>query len=654
MKHQYLYVALAVVPVVWMRSMYGWLWIACVMYYAYRHLTKRHLILIIMVLFQLQGISTIPEPPSNVLVVQVEEIKSNYMIAKSEDQRILLYQVEGVSFGDILEVKGKAQRIAGLRNFYQFDFSAWASRRGIYYGMQVDSFTLIEASDSARATIYRHIKSLPEEETSYVLSTLYGIQEEDEDVHFMVSSSGMHLSFIAHLIQVVLSLWLPIPMASVISLASILCLGSITTLKDAILRILIFRLVSLILPKASSQDRLGISILVLLALCPYMANELAFILPVSFRLVYLFNIKKRSRYVLSFLVLIPIQFYYFQQVDLIQILLFPFLRTVYALNYLCVFIFLILPFYPIYMIAQTILRIANSLTKLSVRFYHGTNVFFCLLWFMVVMRILSRNERKDVAFLILMCLYTQFHPYLNPFLQIQMIDVGQGDSTLISLPFNRGNILIDIAGNRNKNIPEDVIVPMLRAKNIHQIDLAIITHDDFDHSGGIEQFQELMPIHKIIRDKQEDVTFHDFRFSFLLSDIMYEDKNENSLITYLEAYDMRLLFMGDAGKNAEAIIEKRYPDLRADILKVGHHGSKTSSSQSFLHRLHPQMALISCGFNNMYGHPSPETISSLDKEGIYTLDTPSKGAVSINLSSFLRFYKTATSEFGIISKGDNL
>ena len=106
--------------------------------------------------------------------------------------------------------------------------------------------------------------------------------------------------------------------------------------------------------------------------------------------------------------------------------------------------------------------------------------------------------------------------------------------------------------------------------------------------------------------------------------------------------------MGDAGTQAEALLMTRYPSLKADILKGGHHGSKSASSRPFLHSLHPLLALISCGAHNFYGHPHQEVLDALQTANISIMDTPHTGAVSIKITNFFQIYKTAAGDFGVI------
>lgn len=242
----------------------------------------------------------------------------------------------------------------------------------------------------------------------------------------------------------------------------------------------------------------------------------------------------------------------------------------------------------------------------------------------------------------------QFNPLWNPFGEVMFIDVGQGDTALITLPFGQGTIMIDMAGHKSRNIPKDIVYPILRAKAIEHIDTLIITHDDFDHSGGVEQLQALLPIHTIIKKKTKTIKTGNLAIQGLLSDEVFADKNANSQILFFQLGGLRYLFMGDGDKETERKLIQSYPKIQADIVKIGHHGSNTSSDPQFLHQLHPFLAVISSGYQNRYGHPSPETLEHLKRQKISYRNTANDGAISMIFFKNFHVFRTATHEFDII------
>lgn len=628
----------------------GWWLLPCfVLFLFYRQGKWCLLSLMLLLILQIERIPNSLPLPDLQAPVRIKEIKTNYQIAQTKDQMILLYGLDQVDLDALWSVEGECTQIDGNQNFGLFDFASYMSDRGIYYGCQIKKGKEVKPADTIRGTIWKNIDAREEPISNFLKLMLYGIQEEAMQLDGMATSSGMHLSLLAHWLSRFLLLWCSPAIAGFLSLFVIAMIASCTTMRDSLMRVLCFRIMTLLFPEHCPQDRLGMAMLLCLLLCPYLAKELTFVLPVCFRLCACFNQRKRHQTLLSFLVLIPIQCAYFHSFDVLAIIFFPFIRILYALIYLCALLLFFLPWDHLLAGSQVLLQCCNLFSTWKWVFYYQASLPFLLLWFWIGLQWLGRNRSKDMKLLALLLLYTQLSPYLRPYLEVMMIDVGQGDCTLISLPFHQGNILIDVAGSEQRDLAEEIIVPVLQAKGITSLDLVILTHDDYDHSGGLGRLMELMDVKQVCKEKQkEPFTFGKFQIQFLLGEETFPDKNENSILTYLQAYDLSFLFMGDAGALCEQALLQTYPNLHADLLKVGHHGSASASTLPFLHHLHPQLGLISCGAHNKYGHPSPNTLSHLEDEHITILDTPSKGAIDIKLTNILRFYKTASGEFGII------
>lgn len=653
MKDMWLYTALCAFVLCLVPETIAWWLMLGFAHFLYRRQQRWCLVSILLLLYlQVARNPEQPKEPQLDQIITIKEIKSNYVIAQTQDASFLLYELEDASLDSQWKIQGTCTTLEGKKNFDLFNFPDYMRRRGIGYGCQVEHAAMVAQGTSLRAKLWENIQGMEDAPKAWLNLMFYGMEEKHQEIGELASSSGMHLSLLSHWLYKFLLLWVSAPMASMVSLFAIFALGMSTTLRDSLFRLLCFRSVATLCSHISTKDQLGIGMLLCLCLRPYLASELTFVLPVCFRLCGSFNVVKRTRKALSFLVLLPLQWHYFNEVDIIQIFLFPLFRIAYALSYALALLYLLFPVSFFHSFATTLLHLIYQISQVQLVFYYHASLWFLLLWFYLAFQWLGRKHKKDALRLGCLLVYTQLAPYGRPYMEVMMIDVGQGDCTLISLPFQQGNILIDVAGNPDHDIPEEIIVPVLHALGITSLDLVIITHDDFDHRGGLPRLQELMEVKHVITEKQEDIQFGQFTFHFLLSEHEFSDANENSILTYLEAYDTTFLFMGDAGKEVEQTLMQTYPSLRADILKVGHHGSKSSSSAPFIHSLHPQIGLISCGAHNFYGHPSPETISTFQQEGVLVLDTPTTGAVDIKCTNFARFYKTATQEFGIIVPGD--
>lgn len=247
-------------------------------------------------------------------------------------------------------------------------------------------------------------------------------------------------------------------------------------------------------------------------------------------------------------------------------------------------------------------------------------------------------------------------------LEVCYIDVGQGDATLIS----KGDfhMLID-AG---KNEEGATVVECLKTKGINRLDVLVGTHPDSDHIGGMDDVLYAVDVDTVYlpEAKKETKTYRDVEialerrgkksqmpligknyryeeeivFRFLSPLREYKEANNNSLVIQLAYGKNRFLFMGDAEETAEKDILHRNSDLECDVLKVGHHGSYTATSDSFLQAANPVYAVISCGEDNAYGHPHTEVLTKLQEDDVQIYRTDTMGSIiavsdgkNVNLST---------------------
>lgn len=248
---------------------------------------------------------------------------------------------------------------------------------------------------------------------------------------------------------------------------------------------------------------------------------------------------------------------------------------------------------------------------------------------------------------------------------ITFFDVGQGDS-LIFQTRKQETIMVDTGGKEvktgnidNHNIAKYHIIPTLKKKRITKIDHLIITHPHADYIGELPYIAQHIRIKKLyinlysyskielIKIKRlckinnielidattiQFIQLNNSKISFLHGDIPNSnDKNEHSIILLIQYQRYKMLLMGDATKNNESKLMKIYQLPKIDILKVGHHGSKTSSSASFINLIKPTISIISSGKNNKYHLPNPETLQTLRSTNSSILNTQDVGEITIDL-----------------------
>ena len=250
-------------------------------------------------------------------------------------------------------------------------------------------------------------------------------------------------------------------------------------------------------------------------------------------------------------------------------------------------------------------------------------------------------------------------------LKIYFIDVGQGDSTLIITPHNQ-KILIDGGGSENYETGKNILIPYLLDRKIDKLDYILISHFDQDHVGGILELLEEIKVEKIIISKQIQITEqyiklleiaqnkkikilqvqrgnklkieNNFTIDILFPDIEQITENainNNSIVAKITYKNFRMLFTGDIEEIAEKELIKLYKnnELNVDILKVAHHGSKTSSTKEFLDLVSPKIALIGVGKNNNFGHPNQDVLERLTDLGAKVYRTDKCGEITITIDN---------------------
>lgn len=275
----------------------------------------------------------------------------------------------------------------------------------------------------------------------------------------------------------------------------------------------------------------------------------------------------------------------------------------------------------------------------------------------------KNNKCKIIICLLIVLILINFIIYIFPQkLRIFFIDVGQGDSTLIITP-DKKTVLIDGGGSDSFDVGEKVLLPYLLDRRILKVDYVLISHFDTDHCGGIltimekvkvkniiiseqaehsenyERFKKLM-IHKKIRlievkkgDKIKIGRYSEFKILFPTSRLLSENPlNNNSIVAQFNYNNFKMLFTGDIEKLAEQqILKAEKAEIRADILKVAHHGSKTSSIPEFIKAVKPKIALIGVGKNNTFGHLNQQTIKNLENIKCRIYRTDLQGEIIIKI-----------------------
>ena len=267
--------------------------------------------------------------------------------------------------------------------------------------------------------------------------------------------------------------------------------------------------------------------------------------------------------------------------------------------------------------------------------------------------IVIKNKKIIIIFLLLIFIFATLQRYLNSNYYIYYLDVGQGDSILIIEPHNNV-ILIDTGGSiveskdnwqmKKKNYKiSNNLIHFFKSIGVSKINYFITTHGDYDHMGEAINLVNNFKVEKVIfncgpyndlekelikvLDKKHIKYYScikelniDTNKLYFLQAKEYDNENDNSNVIYTELDGYKFMFMGDASITTEREILNKYNISNIDVLKVGHHGSKTSSGKEFINEINPRYSIISVGKNNRYGHPNKEVLENLEQSNIYRTD----------------------------------
>lgn len=320
---------------------------------------------------------------------------------------------------------------------------------------------------------------------------------------------------------------------------------------------------------------------------------------------------------------------------------------------------------------------------LSVKVHRIRGAYSLGQWMIAYQRVLLRTA---VAITLTMMLWFGYVPEneRGTVGHLQFIDVGQGDCTLITTP-SGVNILVDGGGTvtfgkpsdawRKRRDPYEVgaktVVPLLKKRGIHRLDAIILTHGDQDHIGGLQAVLEQFPVEAVLINgslaesktmekimktalnrkvpiysayrgmvlKPDERTRLDFLYPLLpdkkTTSLPYvEDQNPRSIVFRLEMNEATFLFVGDLDEaSEEEMLKLEKVKQRVDVLKVAHHGSKTSTTEAWLSYWNPAVGVISVGATNRYGHPHESVLARLQKYGMAVFRTDQQGEIQIEVEN---------------------
>lgn len=549
-----------------------------------------------------------PEPDLRPGLYQVYEVRAGYVLAANGSSRIL-YQDQEANIHDELYIEN-LKPLTGLKNLHLFDFADSMAAKGVRWR---GTGYIRTASDSLQGRLMRYVRNSPAK-----MATFYGIREKDS----LLVKAGLPVVAFLMVFENLLRRRMKPNAVHFCLLPPAILWGWLFLWPATLMRWVLFRLIRLsgLQPLAAWS----LSVLLFLILQPEKAASFSLVFPALLQLCSITRRRSCTRYLMALL-----QILYFGSLSCTLFGGYSLLRLLSAASFALAFFDIsleiewMLPEIPI-PAAPVLLVVAAIL----------------LLRYMIM--------QKHPQLLLCSLLIMPVSPYLDPFFHVYMLDIGQGDCTLVVEPFCRSAVMIDAAGNLYRDNAESVILPFLEAAGIRKLDALIVSHEDFDHAGAVEAVQDGISVHTVIRDPTQPVPV-EYPMLNLLPDRTSPDENEGSLLTYFSYDGHGYFWPGDAGILTEKLLMDTFADLPVTVLKAGHHGSASASCPAFLEWLSPDLVLLSAGRNNRYGHPSPEVITSLQSMNTARFCTAESGMIHLASWHGFLFLETAEGQVSCLS-----
>ena len=330
-------------------------------------------------------------------------------------------------------------------------------------------------------------------------------------------------------------------------------------------------------------------------------------------------------------------------VPYVEIILLPFTLISYIFPFLDNILFLLI---------KIIESVSQFLNTINIGTFDMCKIstIFIVLYYVIIYKTICTESKKKMMYIVILIVFFIIN-FLSPLKKenyIMFIDVGQGDSSIISI--NNKITMIDTGGlttysdkEYKYKISKNKTIPYLKSIGIKRINNLIITHGDFDHMGEAKYLVENFKVDKVIfncgpyNDLEKELikTLDERNIKYqscinkldiseaklkFLQTRDYDNENDNSNVIYTEINGYKFMFMGDAEIEKEKDILDKYNISNVDVLKIGHHGSSTSSSKGFIRKMKPKYSAISVGKDNRYGHPNKEVLDNLSNSKIYRTD----------------------------------
>ena len=598
---------------------------------------------------------------------------------------------EKVNIGSSVSIKGKLVSPKNNTVPYLFNYKKYLYNKRVYYTLKIDNIKILKENSNPfiklKNRVIKHVNSY--KDSTYLYAFILGKTElisdevltsyRENGISHLFALSGLHVSIFSSILLFILKkLRFKEILNYVLIFIFLLLFSFITGFSPSILRAtLLFFLLGInkvFYLNIRTLDILYLVFIILVIINPFIIYNLSFILSftAAFFLIFSSDLLKGKNYfvslfkvsLLSYFASLPLSIYYFGYTNLLgTILNLVFVPLVsFVVFPLTLLTFIISKFYSILNITTNLLESLSLLfNKFKIIIYFPRiNLIFVFIYLSILMLYIKFKKKICLYLIIVLLIFFKIRPYIDNNTYIYYIDVGQGDSILVVTPHLNKTILIDTGGivsfnkNYKSNIVKNKTIPFFRRIGINKVDYLFLTHGDYDHAGEASELLSNFCVKKVFINKgninniekkinnKEVLRLKNFVIDNIkvnsLNNNVFNNENDDSTILLFNIYDYKFLFMGDASIKTEEYLLNNYILPNVDILKVGHHGSYTSTSTDFINVIKPKYSVISVGENNMYKHPNKSVLDILDNTKLFRTDVD--GTIEVKISK--KGYKIKT------------
>ena len=593
----------------------------------------------------------------------VYEVKDNYFLLNIGGEKLYCYQKNHpYEIGDIVSISGNKKENDFSTLESAFDFSNYLENKGVNNTLNIKKID-VKFSNPIRLKVFRkYFLSFFDEDTSITVASILFSDNDDNDVTNIISSlhlsrlisaGGLYFHAISGFLIYLLSKRIKPKWARLITIGILSFYIFVAFPRFSLIRlgfVFLFRWVNeFVFKKRFNQlELLSISAMIFLLFDYHLAYQDSFILGffipiiihfINASFIYLSNFKKKIlTVVLLYLFFLPFEIKYFHATNplliIYQTILSPLFILMFIISIICLYG---LPFSYLANLYHKLLKVVvNPFKNISLEIYAPPlNDLLLLIYYLLFIALLYyasinfRPIKKWLMIIYISLVSIYFLPIKNYISnEVSFINVGQGDCSFIR--YKNKVVFIDTGGLKYIDLANESLIPFLKKKKIYHVDYVITTHNDYDHNGALTSL--------VNHFKVKNVLTNDNFYPFEIGDLKFvnynnhihnlKDDNDRSLVIGFTLSNTSYLITGDASIENEKMIMNEYQNIPCDVLKVGHHGSKTSTSEKFIKWLKPKVGIISCGKNNSYGHPHQEVINILKRNNVEIRRTDIEGTIS--------------------------